>query len=125
MSELSDLDRRRWLCEQLRSAVKLLASSADDQLEYLEGLGSSDLADELALELDDVREAVIAEGVLTSQQEALLRSLDDQLESMSGVEQSAMWRAQALRTDERWAEVRRRAGALLRTLTNDAPTSGP
>jgi hypothetical protein len=123
MSGLSDHDRRRWLYEQLRSAVEHLASSADDQLAYLEGLGSSELADELALELDDVRDAVIAEGVLTGEQEALLRRLDDQLESMSGAEQSAIWRAQALRADEKWTEVRRRAWALLRSLVDDAPTS--
>jgi hypothetical protein len=90
MSDLSGLERRRWLLEQLRFAVARLASSADDQLQYLRGLGSGEQADELALELDDLREVAIAEGLITQRQEALLRSLDEQLDSMSGADKSAI-----------------------------------
>jgi hypothetical protein len=96
-----------------------LASSADDQLLYLQGLGSGEQADELALELDDLREAAIAEGLLTHRQEALLRSLDEQLDSMSGADKSAMWTVEALRAGQEWVEVRRRAQAMLRSLADD------
>lgn len=121
MTDGSDPDRRVWLLAQLRAASDRLSWPADDQIKYLCELGPGDIADELALELEDVREAVIAEGLLSAQQESLLQALDAQLESMSGTDRGAMWTAECLQSDEAWVEVRRLASGLQQSLADETP----
>jgi hypothetical protein len=110
----------RWLLKQVTEAVARLSDSADNQLAYVEALGSPGLTDELAQELDDVLEAAGAvPGLLSESQLSMLRALDDQLESMSGPENSRLWNEEAVRTSAEWAEVRRRARRALSELPND------
>jgi hypothetical protein len=98
---------RRELLAQLRSAVGRIAEPAVDQIAYLTDLGVAPLADELALELDDVLGVALADQDLleTPQREALTR-LDDTLKRMSGAENSELWTTTALEHADEWSELR-------------------
>lgn len=92
---------------RLRSAVGRLAEPAVAQIAYLTDLGVAPLADELALELDDLLGMVFADPNLLSisQREALTR-LDDTLKRMSGAENSDLWTTTALEHAVEWRELR-------------------
>lgn len=77
------------------------------QVAYLTDLGVAPLADELALELDDLLEAALSDPDLldVSQREALAR-LDDMLKRMSGPENAELWTTTALEDAAEWREIR-------------------
>lgn len=113
----NDADSQQALLEQLIVALSRLARPAEGQIAYLEALGTEQPADELALELDDVAEAVLSAPDLLSQgQRSLLRELDRELEEMSGSEHADLWSQPALRTSPAWTRVRERARAMLSAL---------
>lgn len=113
----NDADSEQALLEQLIVALSRLARPAEGQIAYLEALGAEQSADELALELDDVAEAVLsAPGLLSEEQRSLLRDLDRQLEQMSSSEQADLWSQRALKTSPAWDQVRARARAMLSEL---------
>jgi len=68
----------------------------------------------LALELDDVAEAALSTpGLLSEDQQKLLRDLDRQLEAMSGPEHADLWSQRGLGTSPAWTQVRATARAIL------------
>lgn len=90
-----------WSPEALRTAVARLAAAPEEQIAYLEALGTAPSADELALGLDDelrrVRSRLAADHPLVL--------LDRRLDEMSGSENAALWRADTLYSQP-WNEVR-------------------
>jgi hypothetical protein len=88
---------QRDVLARLRSAVGHLADPAAAQIAYLTELGVAPLADELALELDDLLGAALADPNLLEipQREALTR-LDETLKYMSGAEHADLWTTTAL-----------------------------
>jgi hypothetical protein len=97
----------------LMRAVARLALPASDQLDYLAGIGVGDLADELAMELDDYGEQVRVDLGLTQQELAKLREIDLVLTELSSTQDENLWRTKALHEDERWERVRRLAREFL------------
>ncbi len=125
MKALDQTETQQDLLEQLIVAISRLARPAESQISYLEALGPGTTADELALELDDVAEAVLAvPGLLSQQQQSLVRSLDDSLQEMSGPGRTELWSQQALRTSPAWSEVRTQARVALTDLHAEAVVSG-
>ena len=112
----NDADSQQALLEQLIVALSRLARPAEGQIAYLETLGAEQSADELALELDDVAEGALSvPGLLSEEQQSLLRGLDRQLAEMSGKEHE-LWSQRALRTSPTWTQVRAAARAVLSEL---------
>jgi hypothetical protein len=101
------------LLPQLRRALQHLAAPADEQHDYLRGLGATN-ADELALELDDIASA--AEPMLPDGCRGALRDVDRALAAMSDRSQMDVWSLEALMAAPEWEDVRRRAAAALRLL---------
>lgn len=98
----------------LIEVLKILASSASEQLSYLRKLGSPSV-DELALEFNDLfllASAKVESGELSQEQFEFLKALDLQLDKMSDVEQN--WTDESLSGDEEWEEVRRLAASSLK-----------
>ena len=88
-----------WLEKLLVEAVERLAAPADEQLAYLQNLGTYPLLDELALEFDD------AFGPSRSASPASpwageLKRLDAKLSAMSGPDNAPLWTPQALHGPE-------------------------
>ncbi|GAA1717735.1 hypothetical protein ACFTSF_41110 [Kribbella sp. NPDC056951] len=104
-------DNSRQLIALLR-AVARLALPAADQEAYLAGIGVGDLADELALEVEDAPQLGVQLG-LTQAELDLLTAIDQLLDQMSGPGNEKLWRGPALHTDERWAQVRQLARQFL------------
>lgn len=120
----NDAGSQQALLEQLIVALSRLARPADGQIAYLETLGVERSADELALELDDVAEAALSiRGLLSEEQQSLLRGLDHQLAEMSGEEHRDLWSQRALKTSPAWTEVRERARATLSELHAESAVS--
>jgi len=125
MKALDQTETQQDLLEQLIVAISRLARPAESQIAYLEALGPGTMADELALELDDVAEAVVAApGLLSQQQQILVRSLDEQLREMSGAERAELWSQQAVRMSPAWSEVRTQARVALAGLHVEPVVSG-
>jgi len=103
------------LLPQLRRALEHLAAPADEQHDYLHGLGAVD-ADELALEFDDVASA--AEPLLSDDCRGSLRALDRALAAMSDRTRTDVWSLGSLMTAPEWDDVRRRAAATLHLLNS-------
>lgn len=117
MTAFDQTDTKQELLEQLIVAISRLARPAEGQIAYLEALGPGTMADELALELDDVAEAAVAvPGLLSQRQEALVRALDVRLREMSGPDRNELWSQQALRASPAWSQVRADARAALAEL---------
>jgi succinate dehydrogenase/fumarate reductase flavoprotein subunit len=105
--------------QRLRTVISRLAAGADEQRNYLQRLGTSPSADELALEFDDVLSARFAPG----RQEALdpkalqqIQELDAVLRDMSGADNAHLWTVDALETSAEWSRVRQLAAAVLAVL---------
>lgn len=100
--------------EQFRHALERLASPAAVQESYLQQLGTTPSADELALEFSD------ALGVLRDELDAAARGaalrLDWYLEGISGSENTEIWTVAALHTAPEWEHVRELASFVLRSL---------
>jgi hypothetical protein len=93
----------------LRTALTLLASSSEEQLDHLAALGIPDAVDELALEFDDAAPLVpqlVAAKAITTEAEHAIHLLDQRLTSMSGREHSQLWTRSALKTAPQWTEIR-------------------
>jgi hypothetical protein len=98
-----------------------LAASASEQRDYLASIGINDLADELALELDDLRGLLgPVAGESTSGRVAieLVNKLDAKLDSMSGHDQAPLWTIEALSTSSDWDQVRSLAASALKALAS-------
>ncbi len=81
MNPSADSDAQQALLEQLIVAVSRLARPAEGQVAYLRTLDSGRLADELALEFDDVQGAVAFTPV--GRPARAVQALDEQLSTMS------------------------------------------
>jgi hypothetical protein len=65
---------------QIEKALEILASSAADQENYLERLGTAPCADELALRLEDfivMLPAALRDGVVSADEAAAIRQVSD------------------------------------------------
>ena len=110
-------DEALQLREMLVFALERLSEPAPRQIEWLTDR-SLKLADELALDLDDVMPTVpqlIQLGVISPSAEPPLRAVDDSLEHLNADE--SKWDFAALACDPEWAEVRHRAAEALIALT--------
>jgi hypothetical protein len=110
---------REFVRARIERILEVLASSATDQQTYLERLGSSPNADELALELDDcvaMLPAAVRDGALSEEQAAAIRQVSDFTGSFSGRENTALWHVDQLGSASQWTEVRRLAIVALQTL---------
>jgi hypothetical protein len=111
---------------EMRRTLENLAADATEQKRYLEGLGVSPMADELALEFDDIssRLGLAAEEHLVSPDTAsMLHSLNRTLAAMSGHANARLWSIDGLQSAE-WDVVRREARAALDRWTADHKDRG-
>ncbi|MFL0803130.1 MAG: hypothetical protein K6L81_05400 [Agarilytica sp.] len=102
---------------ELLELLKILASSAQVQLTYLEGLGNPSV-DELALEFDDLfllASSKVETGVLTSPQFDLLERLNSKLDEISGVDMC--WTTTAISDSKEWEEIRVLANLCLKKIS--------
>ena len=105
---------RQALLEQLIVALSRLASAGRGPDRLPRGAGERRVGGQLALELDDVAEAALSTpGLLSEDQQKLLRDLDRQLEVMSGPEHADLWSQRGLGTSPAWTQVRATARAIL------------
>ena len=116
--------------EQLQFAVRVLASSFDEQIDYLRGVFGEDMVrsgkiddlwniDELALQFADIacaRNGMLQSGEINSTQHDCVADLDEFLNSLSGMKNSLLWTIGALRSDPRWDIVRKKAQQCLALL---------
>jgi hypothetical protein len=95
--------------KELVQSIKRLAAPADEQVAYLQRLGSFPSLDELALEFADMFGPA---GTLSFNGPPgwveTLQKLDQRLDAMSGQDNAHLWIAQALDGTE-WAQVRQLA----------------
>jgi hypothetical protein len=122
--------------QQLRQAVAILASPAEEQVRYLDELskslnGGRSAAgygnDELALELDGIFAAandMIEHSELTRGEKEAIRPIDLLLTQWSGHKNADFWRRAALFYDPRWAEVRVCAARSLARLPDEERAIG-
>jgi hypothetical protein len=96
----------------LTDAVRRLALSAPQQVEYLRSIGTAPSTDELALEFDDLRHLGHPADAAP-----LVERIDGLLEAMSGP--GPLWHVDALDVAPEWAELRLLAAELLRLLPFD------
>jgi len=101
---------------ELRAAVVRLAWTSDAQIEYLHGIGVGGLADELALEFDDLFAVHRTCPDSLGPAGCVLADLDRTLERMSGEVNAHLWTDQALRSASEWHEVRALAALALTLL---------
>lgn len=102
--------------EGLRATVVRLAWAADAQIAYLHGIGVGGLADELALEFDDMFAVHRARPDSLGPVGYVLAYLDRALEEMSGEANADLWTDEALRSASEWHEVRALAALALTVL---------
>jgi hypothetical protein len=100
--------------ERLLRSLEMLASSADVQEEYLRGLGTLPLTDELALEFDDAYELFksSADKDRFSAFISRIDEIDELFEGMSAGGNADLWTNEALARGE-WAKIREIAKAAL------------
>lgn len=104
---------------RLMRAVAMLAMPAAVQSDYLARIGTPDLADELALELDDAlpsADALRVQGYLTDTEYNMVRALNRKLDSMSGYDREPLWRTSALADDPEWQQIRDMAREFLQSV---------
>jgi hypothetical protein len=100
---------------EMRRTLENLAADATARARYLKGLGISGLADELALEFDDISSRVgraVDEDLLSSDTASAIQTLNDMLQAMSGEANARLWSIAGLQSAE-WDVVRRHARAAL------------
>jgi hypothetical protein len=104
---------------QIEKSLELLASSAADQLDFLQRHALAPSADELALALDDfivMLPAAVRDGVISERQAAAIQQVSDLTGSFSGEENAPLWHVDQLGSASQWSEVRRLARAALQML---------
>lgn len=99
------------LLRRLDEALERLSANAADQEGYLRSLGMGN-ADELALDLEDVRSA--ATPVLEREERGgdvieRVETLDRELDAMSGPDRANLWTFAALHSSPQWEKVRQLA----------------
>ena len=107
---------------QIERSLELLASSAADQLKFLQGEGTAPSADELALTLDDLivmLPTAVRDGVISGRQAAAIQQVSDFTGSFSGPQNAPLWHVHQLSSASQWDEVRRLARAALQMLRGD------
>lgn len=100
---------------EMRRTLQNLAADATEQARYLTTLGIHALADELALEFDDISTRValaVEEGLLSPETAAAIETVNRTLEAMSGEKNARLWSFEGLRSPE-WDVVRQQARAAL------------
>lgn len=113
---MDEAEAKRTL-ETLRSAVALLASPAEQQLDHLRKIGGSN--DELGLELDDVVGTIpslVATGHLTPAQARAIEAVDSQVAAISGGTNTDLWADDGIEHAPQWREIRALAAAALEEL---------
>lgn len=101
---------------RLMRAVAMLAMPPAVQADYLTRIGTPELADELALDLDDgVRsvDSLRTKGYLTDSEYCLLHQLNRKLDAMSRHQHEPLWRTAALADQPEWQEIRAMAQEFL------------
>jgi hypothetical protein len=107
----------------MQAATELLAAPAEDQIRRLRAIYGRDLGefsniDEIALEFSDIvllRDTMLQAGEISHEQHQCLGDLDRALARISGNRCAALWTVEALRTDERWDDIRAKALECLKT----------
>jgi hypothetical protein len=102
---------RYWIVKLLQ-LLNILASSASDQITYLNNLGTSPLADELALELEDmiwVLDKSVQEELISLDFANTVRKIDKIFSAMSETGDKSIWVTSALETSGEWEKVRKLA----------------
>ena len=99
------------IIRRLRESVAVLASSAEDQVYWLNRERCP--VDELALQFDDCLEAALATKKFGHGLVENLRCLDVELDTMSGANNGDLWTENAVRNDSRWDAIRRTAQRVL------------
>jgi hypothetical protein len=96
--------------ERFRWSILALAQTADVQLGLFPSFAPA--GEELALSFEEGLEEIDRESISSDQKAALL-SLDQLILSLSGEKYADLWfEEEALRSDERWAEIRLLAKAV-------------
>jgi hypothetical protein len=106
----------------LQDSIALLASPAEAQIAWLKELGVAPLADELALEFDELTQLIPqleSAGVLGRGAVVAIAELSSAVEAIPTHREA--WTEAALATDVRWANIRRLAGLALVSLLISAP----
>ncbi len=100
-------------------SIAVLDFPADDQTRWLDSLGlpgGAGVADELALEFDDGFQLLpqfVEHGWIPTHAAEKMREFDKLLSAMSGPGKPEIWEVSALGTAEAWADVRKKASAIL------------
>ena len=111
--------KQHWVIGQLCDVLARLASPPQYQIDYLRELGVAPLADELALELDDVSPVVpqlVDQGIMTRQQSEAVYAVSRKLDEMSGSQKADLWTLEALLNHPDWIEVRKLASIAVEVL---------
>jgi hypothetical protein len=106
----------------LQDSIALLASPAEAQIAWLKELDVAPLADELALEFDELTQLIPqleSAGVLDRGAVDAIAELSSAVEAIPALREA--WTEAALATDVRWANIRRLAGLALVSLLISAP----
>jgi len=93
----------------LIKAVGRLALPCEDQIAYLQGLGTSGSADELALEFGEgtaLLSQFVQAGWLAVADADKLRSIDQALKQMSGSDNAHLWTEASLCGAPEWESIR-------------------
>jgi hypothetical protein len=112
--------------DQLRAALKLLASPAEKQAEYLADffrikapLHPEHNVDEIALQFDDIASSagdMATEGEITLVQKDVIAELNNFLSDITRGKPSEFWTVRALSCDSDWQAIRDRAHDCLRAV---------
>jgi len=105
--------------QRLRGQLTVLASSATEQLRYLEEQNLPECIDELALDYDAIAATandMLSRGEVSQQQRNCVKALNDFLGEFSGQQNAHLWTPEALRSAPEWEKVRRMATECLAQL---------
>lgn len=108
--------------DNYREALRRLASSAEEQEQYLSELRTAPSADELALEFSDA--FLVVQDELDANARRAGLDLDAYLETMSGTDNSTKWTVLALRRAPEWRIVRDLANRALLLFDGELSSNG-
>lgn len=97
-----------WI-QQFEALLLVLASDSEVQKQYLEKIGASPSADELALELDDMMwllDESSKENTLSGEFIESVRKIDLAFSKMSDANNELIWRVNALDDFKEWENIR-------------------
>jgi hypothetical protein len=105
----------------LMQILRVLAGTADKQVEYLKGLGGASV-DELGLEFEEVwllAETILESRGITQYQYDAIKKLNDKLDQISGEDHEDLWSEKALFENKEWEQVRSLAKECLESFSGD------